>query len=169
MTERAIDKEIWFFVEGYSHRYSISNMGNLKSHVYNLPRLMYGCDINGYRRVQLFTADGKHENIMLHRIVAKHFCDGYSPELDVNHKDGNRGNNTALNLEWVTRKENINHAFRNGFMKISKGEKCGRSKLTEKEVLEIRKLYTPNKKGSVQKSSPPTKQRSPRRGWRMNP
>ena len=54
--------------------------------------------------------------------------------------DGNRVNNSLENLEWVTYKENSQHAVRTGLMNMS-GENNPQSRLTDKEVLEIRDLY----------------------------
>lgn len=48
---------------------------------------------------------------MVHRLVARHFCDGYFPDAVVNHKDGNNRNNMSENLEWVTQKENIHKSY----------------------------------------------------------
>lgn len=51
----------------------------------------------------------------LHRLVAEHFIgDPLPKETDVNHKDGNKQNNSASNLEWCTRSENMKHAIRTG-------------------------------------------------------
>lgn len=50
---------------------------------------------------------------MLHRAVAEQFVKG-DHRLQVNHKDGNKLNASAKNLEFVTCKENINHAIDNG-------------------------------------------------------
>lgn len=44
---------------------------------------------------------------LVHRLVAKEFCQGFQEGLTVNHIDGNRLNNNASNLEWVTHKENM--------------------------------------------------------------
>ena len=57
----------------------------------------------------------------IHRLVAIHFCEGYSEELVVNHIDGNKNNNKATNLEWVTRSENDKHAYK---MKLRKSYPC---------------------------------------------
>lgn len=54
--------------------------------------------------------DGKPISVAVHTLVARAFCDGYSPELQVNHIDGNKENNQANNLEWVTAKENMEHS-----------------------------------------------------------
>lgn len=130
-------------------RYSVSNMGRVISHVYTHSKEISGMNINGYRRVELFMDSGKVVRVMVHRLVAQYFCYGMDVDLDVNHKDGNKSNNKASNLEWVSRKENICHAFNSRLMTISKGEKCGRSKLSAADVKWIRENHIPNKKGSA--------------------
>ena len=63
----------------------------------------------GYEIVNL-TIDGKRVGIAVHTLVARAFCDGYSPEKQVNHKDGNKTKNDYTNLEWLTPKENTQHS-----------------------------------------------------------
>ena len=50
------------------------------------------------------------KRITIHKLVAENFIN--KPILEVNHKDGNKENNSINNLEWVTTKENIIHRFR---------------------------------------------------------
>ena len=64
---------------------------------------------NGYY-VATICVDGKPISVAVHTLVARAFCDGYSPELQVNHIDGNKENNRANNLEWVTAGENMKHS-----------------------------------------------------------
>lgn len=64
----------------------------------------------GYEIVNLMI-DGKRVGIAVHTLVARAFCDGYSPEKQVNHKDGNKTKNDYENLEWLTGKENTQHAI----------------------------------------------------------
>lgn len=66
---------------------------------------------NGYERVGFH---GGQETVFVHRLVARAFCEGYEDSLQVNHKDGDKLNNNADNLEWVTHSENVKHAFRTG-------------------------------------------------------
>jgi hypothetical protein len=54
---------------------------------------------------------------MLHRLVALAYIENPNEFKEVNHKDGNRLNNSYVNLEWVTRSENQLHAYRNGLQK----------------------------------------------------
>lgn len=54
--------------------------------------------------------DGVRKSLGVHTAVARAFCEGYSPELQVNHKDGNKTNNAASNLEWMTPGDNTRHA-----------------------------------------------------------
>lgn len=78
----------------------------------------------------------------IHRLVAIAFLPKKDGKDLVNHKDGNKLNNSIENLEWVTAKENINHAFDNNLMSSPRGELSGMSKLSEKQVYEIRKLLS---------------------------
>ena len=61
---------------------------------------------------------GKYVYAIVHRIVALAWCDAlYGPDkIYVNHIDGNKKNNKANNLEWVTAKQNIDHGYRTGLM-----------------------------------------------------
>lgn len=68
----------------------------------------------GYIEVCLRDADGKPHYFLLHRVIAMAFCEKAVGKNEVNHKDGNKRNNSAGNLEWVTREENLKHAFENG-------------------------------------------------------
>lgn len=69
--------------------------------------------------------DGKPHYHLVSRLVATAFCgDNLESDLTVNHKDGNPLNNSADNLEWVTRTENIRYGYRNGqFSSICKSIK----------------------------------------------
>lgn len=60
----------------------------------------------GYLQISMH---GKAFNI--HRLVAFAFCDCYAEGLQVNHKNGNKGDNRAENLEWVTASENQRHSY----------------------------------------------------------
>lgn len=93
----------------------------------------------GYKELYLYTEDGR-KCFKVHRLVLSTF-NPISEEdmkvLQVNHKDGNKGNNNLDNLEWCTRSENLLHAFSTGLEAKPKGEKNPKHKLTEQEVREI--------------------------------
>lgn len=77
----------------------------------------------------------------LHRIIAMCFIPNPDNKPEVNHIDGNKFNNDVINLEWVTREENIQHAYLAGVMPT--GEKHFKSKLSNRDVDFIRTHYIP--------------------------
>jgi hypothetical protein len=81
---------------------------------------------------------------MVHRIIAEAFVSRIENKNVVNHKDGNKKNNTLLNLEWCTQSENCIHASKIGLLSDKKGEKHPKSKLTNEDVLTIRSLDVNN-------------------------
>jgi hypothetical protein len=72
----------------------------------------------------------------VHRLVAEKYIPNPENKPQVNHKDGNKLNNSVGNLEWVTNQQNRDHAVKNG-LQIS-GENCPWSKLSKKQVDFIR-------------------------------
>jgi len=73
---------------------------------------------NGYMNVRI-PIDGKWTTKLVHRLVAQTFIPNPDNLPEINHKDSNRTNNSADNLEWCTHKENI--AYR---------DKCGHTRFT---------------------------------------
>lgn len=82
--------------------YSISNLGNVRND--KTGRILkYFQKPNGYRQVQL----GRENNpVYIHRLVAMAFVKNKDNKPQVNHIDGDKTNNSANNLEWVTASEN---------------------------------------------------------------
>lgn len=105
----------WKDIVGYEGYYQVNSNGQIRN--VNTGKVLIG-DVNniGYKRVTLYSPIKKR--FFVHHLVAKHFCDGYKDGLVVNHKDGNKLNNCAENLEWVTRSENDLHAFKLGLRSV---------------------------------------------------
>jgi hypothetical protein len=115
--------EIWKDLEGYEGLYQISNFGNIKSlskkffngnhDVVLKERLLkqsYCKD--GYKKVCL-CKNNKKKSYLIHRLVAKTFVKNPYCYYQVNHKDENKENNMAENLEWCDSKYNVNYGTRN--------------------------------------------------------
>lgn len=82
---------------------------------------------------------------LVHRIVALIHIPNPLGLPQVNHKDGNKSNNAAVNLEWVSVSENIKHSLRTGLKIPICGEKVAGSKLTGAEVVQIRAMRVSGK------------------------
>lgn len=70
----------------------------------------------GYMEILMRDGEGNPHYRLLHRVIAKAFIENAEHKPEVNHIDGNKQNNAAENLEWVTREENLQHAFDTGLM-----------------------------------------------------
>lgn len=91
--------------------------------------------------------DGKNFQITVHSMVAEVFL-GERPEgHEVNHIDGDKTNNRASNLEFVTHAGNMAHARRVGLMAV--GERHWNAKLTDKQVSEMRMRLASGARGSA--------------------
>lgn len=139
--------EIWKEVPNFEGKYYISNTGKLKSIGGKFTKkcpfgyITEGCvEMIGYRVVAL-RKPGILVRARIHTLVANAFVK--KPEskvrLTVNHIDGNKINNNADNLEWITSGDNVRHAVKIGLHNI-KGEKHPHVKLTEEKVIEMRRL-----------------------------
>lgn len=152
-------KEIWKDIAGYEGLYQVSNLGRVKSFERrwrtgknnNIKRKHKEMIISKSKQIKSYHVVTLYKNNIqtqkgVHRLVAKAFIPNPENKPQVNHKDGNKLNNHINNLEWVTIKENMRHAAINGLK--AKGEKNGNSKLTRKDVIEIKKML---KKGILQR------------------
>lgn len=90
------------FIPGYE----VSTKGTVRNVKTN--NILVCSPTNGYNRIRL---KERKYSALIHRLVLMTFkpIDNYK-SLMVNHKDGNRQNNTIENLEWCTQKENIYHS-----------------------------------------------------------
>lgn len=132
---------MFYPLKGYEGLYEIDRKGNIRTHnQYNAKRtaiLKPATDGTGYFRVGL-SKDCVLKTHKVHRLVALQFIPNEENKPQVNHIDGNKKNNSVENLEWCTISENIKHAYKNNLMTARRGELNGNSKLTLKDVEEIR-------------------------------
>jgi hypothetical protein len=99
----------------YEDKYSIREDGAIISHTNNSP-IKPIKNSNGYYKYT-FTLNGKREQKLIHQVVAKHFLPNPYNHTQVNHKDGNKANNSVGNLEWISSTGNIQHALETGLRK----------------------------------------------------
>lgn len=103
----------------YDGAYEISNQGNIRSvdrvvsqqgreQIYKGKLLRAYINNSGYCCIRL-SKQGKKKNHLIHRLVAEHFIPNGKGLPVVNHKDENKMNNKASNLEWCTVLYNVNY------------------------------------------------------------
>lgn len=104
-------EEQWKDILGWPYR--VSNLGQVKRNR-SRKMLSQSTDTCGYRQVKLYRR-GEYTLRSVHQLVL--ICFGSPKPTDkheTNHKDANKRNNCIDNLEWITHRENILHAHRNG-------------------------------------------------------
>lgn len=95
---------------------------------------------SGYLEVAVMQ-DSKRIKAAVHRLVGIAFVPGFAEGLSINHIDGDKLNNRADNLEWVSLARNTQHQWECGLVDL-RGENQPGSKLTSKQVVYIRRLLS---------------------------
>lgn len=137
--------EIWkpVMVKPFEGLYQVSNCGRVKKlaiknkREFILKQVLSGKGL--YKCITLIV-NTTYRQVRVSRLVALHFVTNPNNYPEVNHLDGNKYNNHDWNLEWTTHSGNTIHAFQTGLMNTD-GSKNGGSKLSEKDVIKMRKAY----------------------------
>lgn len=106
-------EEIWKSVDGFEGLYEVSNLGRVKSLKRNTAtnKVLKPHDTKKYLQVCL-CKNGIKKDMLIHRLVAEAFIDNPNNLPEVNHKDENKYNNVAENLEWISKIENLTYGTR---------------------------------------------------------
>lgn len=144
----SLENEIWHDLLGYEGHYQISSLFRIKS-LYRLSKKengtemvkpeqirKYSVNMGGYLDI-ILTKDRVSKTLSVHILMAKMFVPNPNNYPEVNHKDGDKLNCLAYNLEWGTHKYNMEHAVKNGLRKYVKGVNNGRYKIPENKIKEI--------------------------------
>lgn len=104
-----LEGEIWKDAPGYEKHYMVSNLGRVYSkHTKKLRA--FSQDHGGYDRLTIMIRkEGINCSVGVHRLVAQAFIPNPDNLPEVNHKDENKHNNAASNLEWCSRAYNANY------------------------------------------------------------
>lgn len=106
-----MEKEKWMPINGYEGQYEVSDKGRIKSLKHNntwngkLRKLQKNKD--GYYLIGLYKNSNK--SFLVHRLVWKAFKGEIPKGMQIDHKDGNKLNNSLTNLRLCTDKENKNN------------------------------------------------------------
>jgi hypothetical protein len=73
-------------------------------------------DRKGYPYFNLHTGDGGYKGRSIHRLIALTFIPNPDNKPEVNHINADKSDFSIENLEWVTRQENMQHAFKLGLL-----------------------------------------------------
>ena len=129
------EKEIWKDVKGYEGLYKISSYGRIFRYSRQWKSGRNGSQIKTLPESEVKTRllrnylacnlckNGIRKDFKIHRLVAIHFIDNPDNKPFVNHIDGNKLNNNVNNLEWVTEKENTQHAIKTGLRDVYKNKR----------------------------------------------
>jgi hypothetical protein len=157
--EGNLKEEEWRDIKGQEEYYQVSNLGRVKTKRATRVYPLRNSSPYGATRKKEYYPQIKAQQIIgigyvgtqlkgngrilsaTHRHVAIAFIEKPEGKDFVNHKNGIRHDNAAWNLEWMTRSENEQHSWRELGRVSVKGSRNGRSKLTEEDVVLIRRIY----------------------------
>lgn len=136
--------ESWRTADGTAGIIEVSNLGSVRRKmriVQGGTKIVHGgshCQwigVGGYKMIQIMIL-GKRNKYLVHRLVAFAFVDGFKDGLTVNHINGIKTDNRAVNLEWVTKSENTKLQWATGLVNL-RGENHPSHKLKDSHVAQI--------------------------------
>lgn len=136
-------EEEWRDVVGYEGLYQVSSLGEVRSLYFQPPRLVKPvlATCKGASRLQVnLYKNRKSSTIKVHRIVLESFVGPRPAGMECCHEDGDPTNNRLSNLRWDTHAANEADKKLHGTQ--NKGEANGGSKLTARQVLQIKELLS---------------------------
>lgn len=149
--------EKYKIIPNTNDRYEISDLSNIrrvKSRVKNSPNggtrsvggkvLSQKTKKNKYKEVALYINNQKCTMKYVHRLMYETFVGEIPSTHQINHIDGNKSNNLIDNLELVTPSENMKHSYHvlGNKLKAMKGQDHRNAKLSDDEVILIKKMYS---------------------------
>lgn len=150
-----VEPEIWCPVVGFEEWYSVSSHGRVRgeprSHTPGSGRtgrprrgrvMRLGVGKTGYVRCSLKRPGSHGRKVLVHGLVAEAFIGPRPLGMQVNHKSGDKGDNTPGNLEYLTPLENVRHKIEAALRLDQSGENHSQAKLTADAVLQMRAEQT---------------------------
>lgn len=133
-------------IPGFENKYAVTRDGKVWSYPKQNGGNYPGCTKGKWLkqtiiRGWLFCCLGASRRYPIHRLVAITYIQKVEGKNDVNHINGIKTDNRVENLEWVTRSENVKHAWKNGLRNPTPQKK----KLTDLQASEIKKLHKKTK------------------------
>lgn len=138
----------WRDVVGFSN-YEVSNNGEVRGKRFGIVRkpVDNGC---GYYVISLWSGNTQKRK-KVHRLVAEAFLERANEMLVVNHKNGNKHDNRVENLEWITQKENLRHAFETGLKPITeKQREAAKKNMKQNAKNFVRRVQSIDANGNVE-------------------
>lgn len=145
-------------VDGYGNVYSLDRATVARRCNYTYTRhgkggkLKSALNTHGYPVVTIMSDDGRHLTREIHRLVAKAFIPNPSGLPIVNHKDENKQNNFAENLEWCTYSYNLTYGSKQAVLDTQRKALYGR-KITETEWVKYPSIMTAARETGISASN----------------
>jgi hypothetical protein len=145
-----VSEETWRPIPGCHGFYSVSDRGRIRSEPIQTSRcgkqrgriLKCSPDSKGYLQFRASLRDGATKQMKVHRAVALAFLGPRPDGHQINHKSGDKLDNSVANLEYVSCRQNIRHAWELGLYDrdLRRGENSCTAKLTVDQIRQIREL-----------------------------